>query len=79
MPLYYFHLHNRIESRDEEGTMLDDLPAARAAAIHSVRRLMAEDIVERGEVTLSHRIEIENEHGQQVLIVRFGDGVTVRP
>jgi hypothetical protein len=78
MPRYYFHLHNDIEAQDEEGRELDGLDSAREQAILGARGLMAEDVL-RGTVTLSHWIEVRNESNEQVLALRFGDALTVRP
>ncbi len=79
MPVYFFHLHNHVEARDDEGTFLESAEAARAAAIRSARELIAEDVLVRGEIKLSHWIEVADESGRRVLTVRFGDTIKVRP
>lgn len=79
MPRFHFHLYNAVTVRDDEGRELVDLMAAKLAAIDSARRLIADDVVARGEVTLSHRIEIEDGRGDLALTVRFGDAVRINP
>lgn len=78
MPRYFFHLYNHIECADQEGAELPDFEAVRALAIESARETMAHD-VKRGEVCLSHRIEVADEANQLVLTMRFGDAVTILP
>ena len=76
MPHYYFHLHNHVGARDEEGQDLPDLAAAREEAIRGARDLMAEGI-KQGEVELDDWIEVQDESGAQVLAVQFRDAVDV--
>ena len=76
MPRFYFHLHHAVEAIDEEGMELADLEAAREEAIRSGRDLVAEG-VRNGQVNLSHWIEVHDESGTQVLVVRFGDVVRI--
>ena len=78
MPRYYFHLHNDLLARDEEGRELPDLATAREEAIRGARDLIAEDI-RRGKVTLSHWIEIEDDAGQRLLTVSYGEAVQIDP
>lgn len=79
LPRYFFHVHNHIDAEDDEGLALPNLEAARAEAIRGARDLMATEIVESGQIYLSHWIEVLSEHGQQLLAVRFGDSVEVNP
>lgn len=79
MQRFYFHLHNTVEVPDEEGSLCVDLASAKASAIQTIRKLMADDIIVFGELTLSHCIAIESEHGLQMLTVRFGDAVRINP
>ena len=76
MPRYYFHLHNDLDVRDEEGRELPDQKAARAEAIRGARDLMAED-VKRGRLTLSHWIEVRDEAGAQLFVLRYGEAVEI--
>lgn len=78
VPRYFFHLYNHIVSTDEEGLELPDVEAVRARAIESARETMSRD-VKKGEVCLSHRIEVADEADHRVLTLRFGDAVTIRP
>jgi hypothetical protein len=77
MPRYYFHLHNDIETVDEEGRELDGLDSAREQAILGARDLMAEEIM-RGMITLSHWIEVRDDADKRVLTIFFRDALTVR-
>lgn len=79
LPRYFFHLYNSIECRDDEGTSLPDIGTARAYAVKQARQLMMSDIAERGEITLSHWIEIENELAEPLVVVMFRDAVAIKP
>jgi hypothetical protein len=78
LPRYFFHIHNHIETHDEEGLELPDLQSARAMAIKAARAMMAENVVD-GRLWLDHWVEVENEAGQQVLAIKFGDAVEITP
>lgn len=78
MQRYFFHLHNHLEVRDEEGKRLADLASVLAYAIDNARDIMMNN-VRYGEITLSHRIEIEDAQGRPVMTVRFRDALTVLP
>jgi hypothetical protein len=78
MPRYYFHLHNDIETEDEEGRELDGLDSAREQAILGARDLMAEEVM-RGMINLSHWIEVRDERNERVLAVLFRDALEVHP
>ena len=77
MPRFFFHLHNDVQSKDDEGTVLPDLSAARAEAIKGAREVISEEIRARGTLHLSHWVEVENDSGQQVLVVPFRECVAV--
>jgi hypothetical protein len=77
MPLYLFHVYNGQISLDDEGRDLPDLEAARRHAILAARGLMR-DGLEAGSINLSHFIAIDDEAGERVLTVTFGDAVEVR-
>lgn len=76
MPRFRFHLYNDVETLDHEGREFADFAAARAEAIGNARDLMASEIRSRGEINLSHWIELEDDDGE-VVIVCFRDAVTV--
>jgi hypothetical protein len=77
MPRFRFHLYNDVETLDEEGREFTDFPAARTEAIDNARHLMASDLTSNGEINLSHRIELEDEDGE-VVVVPFRDAVTIK-
>ena len=77
MPRYLFHVYNDEISLDDEGRDLPDLEAARRHAILAARGLMR-DGLEAGSINLSHYIAVENEQGERVLTVTFGDALEVR-
>ena len=78
MPRYLFHLYNDIETVDLEGRLFPNLEAACADAVQTARAIMGSEIKSRGEITLSHRIELETEGGE-MHIVTFGETVTINP
>ena len=76
MPRYFFHLHNDLETRDEVGLELPDLAAARKVAEQEARAMAAQSVV-NGRVDLKHSIEVTDESGATVLLIRFGDAVEI--
>jgi len=76
MARYFFHLHNDLETIDEEGIELADLAAVRAVAEHEARAIAAQNVV-HGHLALSHRIEVCDASGATVLVVRFGDVIAI--
>lgn len=79
MPKFFFHLHNDVYVQDHIGTELTSLDEARMKAVSAARGVMAEDIVDAGHITLSHRITIADEAGTRLLEVPFRTCVDVRP
>lgn len=77
MARYFFHLFNSLETRDEEGRHLYDVNAARWHAVTEARHLMAADVKDRGELNLTHRIEVVEETGVTVAVVRFDEAVKI--
>ena len=77
MPRYYFHLHNDIDAVDEEGVELSDWEEAEAHALHEARIMFCNSAMETGRVVLSHRIDVEDEHGKVLGSVRFGHAVQI--
>lgn len=62
MPRYFFEVHDGALSRDQEGTVLDDLPAARVAAAELAGSLLkdqAETFWERE----AWRVDVKDERG----------------
>ena len=78
MPRFYFHVFNDDTVLDEEGQELADLAAAHACAIREARALMG-DTLRTGRIVLSHHIGIEDDAGNQVCNVTFGEAVEIRP
>lgn len=79
MPRFFFHLHNAVNIRDEVGQEFPSLDAARSEATRACRALMADDVREEGQITLSHRIEIHGEDGEMKLALPFRACVEIRP
>ncbi|HEX6374281.1 MAG TPA: hypothetical protein VFZ91_01015 [Allosphingosinicella sp.] len=77
MPRYVVHVFNDETSLDEEGRELPNLQAARAHAIEDARSLMS-DTLRKGRLVLSRHIAIQNDRGELLLDVKFGDAVEVR-
>lgn len=79
MPRYFLNIYNDGDVPDEEGIEADDLDAAKSEAIRGARSLMADHVIEGRPITLSHRIEVEDGHGQVLATITFGEVVTIRP
>ena len=77
MPRFYFHLFNDVTARDEEGAELPNAAVAVQRAA-SLARQMAAESVKEGHLVLDHRIEVEDEHGETIGVVRFSDVVDVK-
>jgi len=78
MPLYLFHLYDDVESIDEIGQEFPDLEAAQASAVQTARSIMGSELTSKGEITLSHWIEVETQEGE-MHVVTFGDTVKINP
>ena len=79
MPKYYFHLHNDIEARDDEGQELPHLEGATMYAKMCARFAMAESVKDHGSIDLKHRIDVEDSEGAVLATVRFGDVLRIIP
>ena len=77
MPRFYFHVFNDVIAIDEEGLELPDLETAREQAMESARELVCEGI-HKGHLNLDHRIEVEDEAHNKVLILTYREAFTVR-
>jgi hypothetical protein len=78
MARFYLHINNGGGySEDLEGQELDDLAAARRAAIEGVRSLLSEE-ARQGQLDLSGKIEISDAEGNILLIVPFNEAVELR-
>lgn len=63
-------------SRDEEGTELADLAAARTRAIAECKAMAAHE-VSLGALHLTHFIKVRDESGRSLFAVRFDESVRV--
>ena len=79
MPRFYFHLFNAVNVHDDVGRELPTLEAAKAEATQACRTLMAEDVRDEGQITLSHRIDIHGDDGEMKLALPFRACVEIRP
>ena len=79
MPKFFFHLHNDVYVHDEVGTELPSLEDARTQAVGAARGVMADDIVDAGHITLSHRITITDRAGAKLLELPFRTCIEIRP
>ena len=78
MPRYFFHLHNDLETRDEEGLELADVTAARGVAAHEARAMAAQSVAQ-GQLHLDHSIEVTDASGATLFTLRFGEVVEIEP
>ena len=78
LPRYLFHLYDDEETLDVEGRVFRDFDAAHADAVQTARAIMGSELASKGEITLSHWIEIETEEGE-MHVITFGDSVTIHP
>ena len=79
MPRYFFHLFNAVNIRDDEGRDFATLDDAHTDATKACRALMANDLQNEGQITLSHRIEIVDDDGATKLVLPFRACVEIRP
>ena len=76
MQRFRFHLYDNVITRDDVGRMFPDLHGATVDAVRSARALMADTLTSRGEINLTHRIDVENDEGH-ITAVPFRDAVTI--
>jgi hypothetical protein len=76
MPRFFFHVFNDDVTLDDEGLVLIDKDAAEACAIKSARDLACSS-VRVGKLDLDHRIEVNDEDGNRILTITFGDAIKV--
>ena len=77
MPRFYFHLFNDMQIPDPEGIDLPSEAVALERACSAAREMAAESVRE-GRLVLNHRIEVADESGTVVGVVRFGDAVAIQ-
>jgi hypothetical protein len=78
MPRYFFDLHNDIDAIDDEGIELPDLRAGKAHALGEARTMIQASVAETGRIDLRHHIDIRDENGAVVHVMRFGDAVKIQ-
>lgn len=76
MPRFYFHIFDEAIVGDDDGLMLSGLDAARAVALEGARAMIC-DQVKKGRLNLGHRIEVEDETGEQVLLLPFVEALKI--
>jgi hypothetical protein len=78
VPRFYFHIHNSAgTTRDEEGTELPGLAAARDKALNGICSLLSEE-VRHGSLDLRGRIDIAGANGEILSSVAFADAVEIQ-
>jgi hypothetical protein len=78
MPRYYFNVVTTTTTvEDLEGTELPSLDAARKEAIKDARQLMGAAILDGDDIS-SRRIEISNDAGEVLFVLRFTDAIKPR-
>jgi hypothetical protein len=78
MPLYFFDIHNDVETEDLRGRELHDLDAARSQAVNAARELIADSVVTHGRIVMHHSITVADEGGKLLLTIPFSDAVTIK-
>jgi hypothetical protein len=76
VPRFYFHLHNDIDSLDEEGREVADTETARRMALVDARHMAAESVRE-GHLNRAHFVEVCSEDGKPLFRVTFGAAVEI--
>ena len=76
MPRFFFHVHDDIDTVDEDGLELADIGAAQTTAVRAARALACEQVM-AGHLHLDHRIDVADEGGALIATVTFGDAVAV--
>jgi hypothetical protein len=78
MPYFFFHVHDDLETVDEEGLDLPDVEAARREALLGARALACGEVM-AGALHLEHHISVSDATGLTLFEIRFGDAVAIGP
>jgi hypothetical protein len=78
MPRFFFHLHNDVDTSDEEGKEFPDLASAQKHARGEAVHMAAASITEHQRLFGEHRIDVEDQAGEVLLSVFFRDVVNIR-
>jgi len=73
LPHYFTHFYNSELLCDRDGQDFPSLRQAKEAARRTASELIAEHIVEGTKVNLGHRLDVMDETGQIVFVLRFAD------
>jgi hypothetical protein len=77
MSLYFFHLRDGQDLLlDPEGTELPDLHAIFRMALASARSILSAEVLE-GRLPLDMHLDVENESGEIVHRLQFGDAIEI--
>lgn len=77
MPRFFFHVYDDSVTHDEEGREFGDVEAAKREATKGARELMCEQ-VRKGYLALNHRVEVEDDNGNRVAVIRFREVVRIK-
>ena len=77
MPKFFFHVLDDLDTFDDEGLDLPNLAAAMLGATHSARARMCETLIDKGRISLHHRIEVQDADRNLVGTVEFRDAVEI--
>ena len=78
MAHYYFHLRDDGERLlDPQGLWIEDAAQIAQVALREVRSLISQEALQ-GEINLDQRLEVEDDRGKLVHVLRFADAVRVR-
>jgi hypothetical protein len=78
VPVYFFDLHNDTDALDDEGKDLPDFAAAKTNALSEAREMIKTSLDETGRIDLSHHIDVRDQSGAILYVIRFEDAVTVQ-
>lgn len=76
MPRFFFHVYDDDVAYDDEGRDFPDAEAAKREAIKGACELMCEQL-RKGSLALNHRVVVEDEAGNPVATMRFGELVNI--
>ena len=76
LPLYFIHVKDGTElTRDEEGSHLVNLDAARFEAIDGARQLISEAVLSGRPLRLRREMQIDDANGRTLLNIPFRDAI----
>jgi hypothetical protein len=79
MPRFFFHLHNDVNTFDEEGSEFPDLASAREHARAEALHMAAASVTEHQRLNGDHRIEVADQSGEVLCSVFFRELVQIKP